>query len=57
VTDERQSATVVVWRDYRPETDACERAVVLLLEKRPVSKQGGSTISRPDNTKARVTDD
>ena len=57
MTDERQSATVVVWRDYRPETDACERAVVLLLEKRPVSKQGGSTISRPDNTKARVTDD
>jgi hypothetical protein len=57
VTDQRQSATVVVCRDYRPETGACERAVALLLEKQPVSKQGGSTISRPDNTKVRATDD
>jgi len=55
VTDKRQSATVVVCRDYKRETEACEHAVTLLLEKRPVSTQGGFTTSRPDDTKVRST--
>ena len=55
MTDKRQSATVVVCRDYKHETEACEHAVTLLLEKRPVSTQGGFTTSRPDDTKVRST--
>ena len=57
MTDQRQSAPVAVSRSYRHEPDACERAVALLLEKRPVSKQGGSKIDRPDDAEVRSTDD
>ena len=57
MTDERQNATVAVSRDYKHESEVCERAVALLLEKRSVSKQGGSTTSRPDDTKVRSTGD
>lgn len=57
MSDKKQSAPVAVSRSYRHEPDACERAVAILLEKRPVSTQGGFTISRPDDAKVRATDD
>jgi hypothetical protein len=57
VTNKRQSAPVAVSRSYRREPDACERAVALLLEKRPVSKQGGHSWNRPDDAKVRSTND
>ena len=51
------SLPIVVSRDYKHELDACERAVALLLKKRPVSKQGGSPTSHPNETKERSTAD
>jgi hypothetical protein len=50
VSGARRGATPVVSRTYRPEADACLRALTLLLKK-PVCKEGGSPTAPQDDVK------
>jgi hypothetical protein len=46
----RRSAAPAVFRAYRPELDACLRALTLLL-KQPVSNEGSPTLATFEDTR------